>query len=170
MEQYALYLVIKEIAQQINNKIKYTFNDMDSNKGNVCGIYIKVAEPSEYRGISDGKYFNNIVRVQLLIQSDLSTNSYFECFECLSSVRDAIIGTYNVYRDVSPTKVGFSEGGELKYNDGTEQLKPAKVIITNANLLSDIINVGKSEQGKQRFSINIKVSYKIMLKEEEQYE
>ena len=41
MEQYVLYLVLKEIAKQLDSNFNYSFNDMDSNADNVCGIYIK---------------------------------------------------------------------------------------------------------------------------------
>ena len=60
MEQYVLYLILKEMVKNLDTSFKYTFNDMDSNSDYSVGIYIKGAEPSEYRSLKDGKYFNSL--------------------------------------------------------------------------------------------------------------
>ena len=76
MEQYILYLALKEMVNSLNNNFKCSFNDMDSNKDNVVGIYIKGAEPSTYRTLKDGKYYN-----MFAWDCDMTADEWYEMAE-----------------------------------------------------------------------------------------
>ena len=170
MEQYVLYLVLKEIAKQLDSNFNYSFSDMDSNADNVCGIYIKGAEPSEYRTLSDGEYYNIINRVQFLIQGGLDNDSLMNSLRLGSNIKDTLIRASNRYI-TAPSKIGkdgdgkiviTTDGNEETVTDGDEEtLESITVMLTKVDLLSGLVNIGKSEQGRPRYSINFRINYEL---------
>jgi len=180
MEQYVLYLVLKEIAKQLDSNFNYSFSDMDSNADNVCGIYIKGAEPSEYRTLSDGEYYNIINRVQFLIQGGLDNDSLMNSLRLGSNIKDTLIRASNRYI-TAPSKIGKdgdgkivittdgneetvtdTDGNEETVTDGDEEtLESITVMLTKVDLLSGLVNIGKSEQGRPRYSINFRINYEL---------
>lgn len=160
MEQYVLYLVLKELVKEFNSQFKYSFNDMDSNADNVAGIYIKGAEPSQYRTLSDGQYYNIINRVQFLIQGGLDNDSLMNCLRLGSNLKDALISASNRYI-IAPSKIGCNEDGQIVITEDGQTLQSITVVLTKVDLLSDLVSLGKSEQGKPRYSINFKINYEL---------
>lgn len=160
MEQYVLYLVLKEIAKQLDSNFDYSFNDMDSNADNVCGIYIKGAEPSQYRTLSDGEYYNIINRVQFLIQGGLDNDSLMNSLRLGSNLKDTLIRASNRYID-APSKIGKDGDGQIVPATDEETLECLTVVLTKVDLLSDLVNIGKSEQGRPRYSINFRINYEL---------
>lgn len=160
MEQYVLYLVLKEIAKELNSNFEYSFNDMDSNADNVCGIYIKGAEPSQYRTLSDGKYYNIINRVQFLIQGGLDNDSLMNSLRLGSNLKDALIRASNKYI-IAPSKIGIDGDGQIVIATDGQTLESLTVVLTKVDLLSDLVNIGKSEQGRPRYSINFRINYEL---------
>lgn len=160
MEQYVLYLVLKEIAKQLDSNFKYSFNDMDSNADNVCGIYIKGAEPSQYRALSGGEYYNIINRVQFLIQGGLDNNSLMNSLRLGSNLKDTLIRASNRYI-IAPSKIGKDEDGQIVIATDGQTLESLTVVLTKVDLLSDLVNIGKSEQGRPRYSINFRINYEL---------
>lgn len=160
MEQYVLYLVLKEIAKELNSNFEYSFNDMDSNKDNVAGIYIKGAEPSQYRTLKDGVYYNIINRVQFLIQGGLDNNSLMNSLRLGSNLKETLIRASNRYI-IAPSKIGVDEDGQIKIQEDGETLQGLTVVLTKVDLMSDLVSLGKSEQGRPRYSINFKINYEL---------
>lgn len=159
MEQYVLYLVLKNLVKKLNNEFKYSFNDMNSNGDNVAGVYVKGAEPSEYRALGDAHYFNIINRVQFLIQGSLDKNSLMGCLNLGSDIKKALINTYNVYI-TAPSEIGYDDSKNITI-DSKKITSTIDVMITKIDMLSDLVSLGKSEQGKPRYSINFKVYYEL---------
>ena len=160
MEQYVLYLILKEIAKQLDSNFNYSFNDMDSNADNVCGIYIKGAEPSQYRTISDGEYYNIINRVQFFIQGGLDNNSLMNCLKLGSNLKDTLIRSSNRYI-VAPSKIGKDGDGKIVIATDGQTLDSLTVVLAKVDMLSDLVNIGKSEQGRPRSSINFRMNYEL---------
>lgn len=160
MEQYVLYLVLKEIAKQLDSNFDYSFNDMDSNADNVCGIYIKGAEPSQYRTLSKGEYFNIVNRVQFLIQGGLDNNSLMNSLRLGSNLKDTLIRASNRYI-IAPSKIGKDGDGQIVIATDGQTLESLTVVLTKVDLLSDLVNIGKSEQGRPRYSINFRINYEL---------
>lgn len=160
MEQYVLYLILKELAKELDNNFKYSFNDMDSNADNVCGIYIKGAEPSQYRTLKEGVYCNTVNRVQFLIQGGLDNNSLMSSLSLGSKLKDALIRASNRYI-IAPPEVGYDEEGNIVKAKTGEILNRITVVLTKVDMLSDLVNIGKSEQGRPRYSINFKIYYEL---------
>lgn len=156
MEQYILYLALKEIVNSLNNNFKCSFNDMDSNKDNVVGIYIKGAEPSTYRTLKDGKYYNTINRVQFLIQGGLDNNSLLNCLNLSTMIKESLPATYNLYKNIA-----VKERDSKILNINIKDNNVVNLLIIKIDLMSDIISLGKSEQGRPRYSINFKVTYNL---------
>lgn len=160
MEQYVLYLVLKEIAKELDSGFGYSFNDMDSNADNVAGIYIKGAEPSQYRTIGSGEYFNIVNRVQFLIQGGLDNDSLMRCLKLGSKLKDNLIRASNRYI-IAPSKIGKDENGQIVIATEGQTLESLTVVLTKVDLLSDLVSLGKSEQGRPRYSINFKINYEL---------
>ena len=160
MKQYVLYLVLKEIAKELDSGFGYSFNDMDSNADNVSGIYIKGAEPSQYRTIGSGEYFNIVNRVQFLIQGGLDNDSLMRCLNLGSKLKDTLIRTSNRYI-IAPSKIGKDVNGQIVIATEGQTLESLTVVLTKVDLLSDLVSLGKSEQGRPRYSINFKINYEL---------
>lgn len=164
MEQYALYLALKNILLSLSDEFKYSFNDMDSNGKNVAGIYIKGAEPSKYRSISDGSYYNYVSRVQLLYQGDNNNNSLMNMLILVSKVRDALIRASNRIYTTSP-QISYM-GNSIVFRNKNEPLREeeeeVKVILTKVDLIGEVDFKGKTGQGLPKYSLNFKINYSLI--------
>ena len=160
MEQYVLYLVLKDIVSKLDNSFKYSFDDMDSNEGNVVGIYVRGGEPSQYRTLEKGVYYNVNNRVQFLIQGDLSNDSLMNCLKLGTKIKKTLSTTSNVYYTAS-SKVGLNVDGDIELQDGTKSLTDITVIMCKVDMIGDLVPIGKNEQGKPRYSINFKIQYEL---------
>lgn len=160
MEQYALYLALKLICQGINSTYRYTFNDMDFNKSNVCGIYIKGGEPSEYREIATGVYYNYSARVQFLIQGGLGNDSLMELLKLAGNIRNTLIQASNkVYNAAGQVKL--VDGAVLYDKDGDIEGEDVYVRLSLVALMGETDFKGKSSQGLPIYSLNLRVYYSI---------
>lgn len=147
MEQYALYLAIKKIIKELNNNYNISFNDMDFNKENSIGVYIKGGEVSNYRNISTGDYYNYIARVQLLLQGGKTVDSLYNLLNLASNIRNEIIHRSNSNMIIlSDNKILKSD---IEINFGL------------IKLLGDVSFDSKTSQGLPKYSINIKINYFI---------
>lgn len=160
MEQYALYLALKSIIVGLGGNYKYSFNDMDLNGKNVAGIFIKGAEPSEYRAVASGKYYNYSSRVQILIQGDNNNSSLMDMLGHISKVRETLIVASNGIYNTTP-QIKWIDG-EIQYNsDGTLQGDDVYVRLNKVDLLGEVDFKGKTGQGLPKYSLNLKVYYSI---------
>ena len=158
MEQYALYLIMKDQVKAIDSNYKCSFNDMDSNAPNVIGIYIKSGGTPRKREISTGKYFNYTARVQFLIQGDNNKNSLMTTMQLASSLRNALICDSNLE---------FPVNEQIKWVDGKIVYDPEdmlggndiSVLLTKVSLLGEVDFKGKTTQGLPKYSINFRVEY-----------
>lgn len=158
MEQYALYLVMKQKLNEIDDTLKCSFNDMDSNAANVVGIYIRGGSTPKDRELATGEYFNYTARVQFLLQGDNSKNSLMKIMSTASSLRKALIRCSNL---------GFSVNEQLKWVDGNVVYDPEdklggndiSVLLTKVSLLGEVDFKGKTTQGLPKYSINFMVEY-----------
>lgn len=162
MEQYALYLVLKKILNEISEVFRVSFNDMDFNKGNVCGIYIKAGEPSEYRLLGSGDYLNHSARVQFLFQGSLNNQTLFTMLDAASKLRETLCRSCN-RTIVAPPNIRWVDGELAVVNDDVpvEEGEEVTVTISLIALLGEVDFKGKSEQGIPRYSLNFKIYYSI---------
>lgn len=159
MEQFALYLFLKSIVNSIDDSIKCTFNDMDFNKPNSCGIYIKGSEQSSYRDIATGHYFNYGARVQFLLQGANSEDSLFNILNVASKIRDTLVLSCNKLYDID-TKVHMMQDGTIIIdNESTEDNISVRIILIH--LLGEVDFKGKTTQGLPKYSINFKILYNV---------
>lgn len=163
MEQYILYMVLKNIIKEISNDYKITFNDMDDNGVDVIGIYIKGAEPSQYRELGTGNYYNYTARAQLLLQCDNNTNSLFKLLNIVTRIRSALISTSNViYNNLS--NIRYSDGCFIRVgDDNIVEGEKINLGLSSISLLGETDFKGKTGQGKARYSLNFKINYFITI-------
>lgn len=170
MEQYILYLYMKQLVKSLDNDFSTSFNDMNFNKPYSVGIYIKGAEVSTYRDISDGSIYNFIHRVQFIIQGSNESDSLFKILELSSKLRSALIHTYNLIYNITTTeklqKQETSESEEENQEETeTERQTDYEIIITKVGLLGEVDFKGKTSQNIPRYSLNIKTEYSVKRKE-----
>ena len=164
MEQYALYLVIKEIIDNLGYNFKTSFNDYDINGDNVIGIIFKGGTNPQYRELSTGKYYGYTNRVQLIIQSGYTKASLLNTLSILKNIRDILTsGIINkVYRAGSMR----NSGGRLFINDNSGNDNSGNEVyvwITRTHLIGDVEFKSKSSQTRSIYSINMMFEYFIKL-------
>lgn len=147
MEQFALFLVLKALLISIDTSYSYHFNDMDANRPFECGVYIKGGEPSAYRSVSNQHYYNNIARVQILLQGDNSKDGLLSLLDLVSKIKEALILTSNSYYNIPA--------------DNYETFKNKKLMIISSKLMGDVNFEGRNDQELPRYSINLKFTYNI---------
>lgn len=158
MEQYALYLVLKDQVKNLDSTYKCSFNDMDSNATGVVGIYVKSGGTPRRREISTGEYYNYSARVQFIIQGDNTKESLMSTMNLASSLRKALIRDSNLE---------FIVNEQLKWVDGNIVYDPTNklggndisVLLIKVSLLGEVDFKGKTTQGLPKYSINFRVEY-----------
>lgn len=165
MEQYILYLYLKSVLKSINDVFKCSFNDMDMNKGNVCGIYIKGGEPSEYRDLASGNYINNTARIQFLLQGSDSTQSLFDVLDAVSKLKKALVISSNTVYNLSESDIE-----NLNSKLSSTKYEGVKLFINLTRLLGEVDFKGKTSQSLPRYSLNLHTYYSVNVVEAENIE
>lgn len=144
MEQYALFLTLKELLKDWQGQqFTFGFNDMNLNADFDCGVYIRGDKPGEYRDLTTGAYVNRVARVQFFTQSDLSAEGNIATSTFTGFIRNLLPLT--IHETVTVTyKEQFYE-----------------VTIIKASIINDVIPLGKSEQGRARYSLNAQITYTV---------
>lgn len=159
MEQYALYLSLRYLINSLNANYKTSFNDMDLNKGGVVGVYIRGAEPSDYRDLASGEYYNYSARVQLLFQCENNQDKLLEMLGLISKVRSALVRASNSINPTLPV-IRYLEREIIKGQPETQE-QEIKVRYNLTRLLGEVEFKGKTGQGLSMYSLNIKIFYNI---------
>lgn len=148
MEQYILFVVLKDIIKDLSdNKYAMTFNDMDFNKPNSIGVYIKGGEVSQYRELSTGNYYNYINRVQLVLQGDRTNESLVSLLKLATRIRSYMVLLSNASLDVPENKNIEEQGQKIQFG--------------LVKLLGEVNFNNKTSQGLPVYSINFKFQYTI---------
>lgn len=161
MEQYMLYLFIKNLLNDMCS-YKVTFNDIDMNAADRIGVYIKGGDPSEYRDIRTGRYYNISSRVQLLFQGSMSNEGLFTIMEVASRFRDKFTTMCNVLYPMTEDDLN-NLNSKL---DGV-QYESAELQISLVKLLGEVDFKGKTSQSLPRYSLNMAVYYQAHRVEKE---
>ena len=140
MEQYDLYLCLKQILAEYLTEFKISYNDLNVKADNSIGCYIKGSVVSKYRELSSGEYYNHTNRVTFRTNGKFEQGSIEKCLTLNSNIRDTLI----------------------KIKNSTYVLDNNKsVLISKINLLSDILYIGKDEQGRPQYSLNLSIEYSV---------
>ena len=161
MEQYALYLVMKKKVLELSNKFTCSFNDMDFNKPNVIGIYIKSGGTPSERALSDGGYYNYRARVQFIIQGDNSKQSLMDVLDIASSLRNTLSLCSNSSELLERANCELTWYNDKIVYDPTHQIEGYNILVTlcEVSLLGEVDFKGKSGQGLPKYSINFIMEY-----------
>lgn len=159
MEQYIVFLWIKSLLKSLNSGIAVSYNDMDFNASNVCGVYIKGADVTRYRELATSKYMNLTCRAEIVIQGGLTSDSLFNCLDLLDKFRSTAVLACNTL--IYVPEVIYVNGGLSLASGAEEDGSAVYLFISKASLLSDINFLGKNTQGKPMYSLNLKIDFKI---------
>jgi hypothetical protein len=156
MEQRALFLALKQICEGLPGQVfKLFYNDMDGNKGFNCGIYVSGERAGQYRDLNTGQYINRFARVQFLAQGDDSHNGNLETSAFCGYLRNVLSGT--VSKSFMVLGLAFDAGGFLIQDvDGSVVVEIIKTDVTQ-----DVVPLGKTSQGKARYSLNALITYTV---------
>ena len=91
MEQYNLYLCLKQILAEYLTEFKISYNDLNVKTDNSIGCYIKGSVVSRHRELSSGEYYNHINRVTFRTNGKFEHGSIEKCLELNSNIRDTLI-------------------------------------------------------------------------------
>lgn len=166
MEQYALYLVMKQQLLNIDSSFKCSFNDMDSNRPNSVGIYVKSGGTPRRREISTGSYYNYMARVQFDILGDNSKTSLMNVLSLASRLRNTLQNSSNKVFYVQDEQIKWVNGAIVYDPDGSLVGSDIEVILCKVALLGEVDSKGKTGQGLPRYSLNIRAEYYVKDKEE----
>lgn len=163
MEQYALYLYLKSIINNLGYKFKITFNDYDINGSNIVGILFKSGPSPKYRELNTGKYYGNTSRVQILVQSGTSKDSILKSLDLVSKLREILTTSIiNNKYTITSSEVGqnsdqFSSQFNLDENNESDDL--GYVLVTDVHLIGDVDFKGKTSQARSIYSLNLLINY-----------
>lgn len=164
MEQYVLYLILKNIIKDFDSNFKCTFNDMDFNKPYSCGIYVKGSDISKYRDIAKGNYYNYIARVQFILQGDTTGESLQSVLRLASKIRNSV-PTYinNIYNLQQSINMDINNNIIINndYTIDNEDTSNISLMLLMVRLLGEVNFIGKTTQGLPRYTINFNISYNI---------
>jgi hypothetical protein len=161
MEQYVLYLLFKDILKDdlLDLGFSISFNDIDIKKNKAVGCYVRGGQVSRYRELSSGSYINVNNRVSFRANCGLTKDELMDGLSLLNNIKYKVIKLNNkiLTLDSLPVRIVNGEFVECEGLTGS-----CKIVISNISLLSDILFLGKTEQGISRYTLNINVVYKIM--------
>lgn len=156
MEQFVLYLVIKQIINSINSKFKVSFNDMSITSEYVIGVYIKGSPTSSYRSLSTGRLYNYGARIQVVGQGGRDKAGLMELLDLMSKLRDIVIRAPNTtYSDIDG--VSMVDGDIVLGNEGSS----LNLTLAQTRLLGEVNFDGVSEQDLPKYSLNLQTFYFI---------
>lgn len=160
MEQYALYLVLKDLITKLGYDFKISFNDYDINGDNVIGIMFKSGANPEYRELSTGKYYGYANRVQILVQSSYSKISLVDTLNLIQEIREVLTsGISNNSYKVDALK--YTNGKIVSKTEDVDYGQDVLVGITSTHLIGDVDFKSKSSQNRSLYSLNLLFKYYI---------
>lgn len=161
MRQYGLFCGIKQIIKEYTSDYNITYDDMNDDKENSIGVYIRGGLNGTYRKLSTAEYVNKRDRVQIIIQSGRSKESVIKSRELGNKIEDRFPTLFNTEILLDKDKCGYNSEHEfiIKEKGDEEELTQAALVINKTDPQSGLIMAGKTEQGLSRYSINFIVEY-----------
>jgi hypothetical protein len=161
LEQYCLYLVLKDLINNIGFNYKISFNDYDINSDNIIGILFKSGNNPKYRELSTGKYYSYTNRVQLIIQSSYSKDSLIELLNLIYKIREVLTSDIN-NKKYKVSSVKYIAGKFSLINNNTNiDGEDVYVTISKTHLIGDVDFKSKTSQTRSIYSLNLMFDYFI---------
>lgn len=155
MDIYVLYKIFKVILEDLDYSI--TFNDRDEIKPNSLALYFRGGEVSHYRDLVEGVYVNKSTRLQVLVQSGRDHNNILKVLNDLQIIRSRLEQLNNKSYQLNE---GFTvSNGSVQYNPTSSDA--ITVIFIKTDVIGEINNLGKTEQGLSLYDLNFKIWYAI---------
>lgn len=161
LEQYALYLVLKDIINKLGYGFEISFNDYDINGDNIVGITFKSGNNPKYRELSTGKYYGYTNRVQFTIQSGNTKSSLLNTLNLIGDIREVLTSSIinNKYIVSSLRCIDGKITEDIDGNSGEE----VYVWVTNVHLIGGADFKGKTSQTRSIYTINTMFEYYVQI-------
>lgn len=155
-----------ELKSRITEQVDYSINNgfIDYSKDYSISTYIADIAPTRVR-LSGEKYEGHTATLQLLFQSGIDTDSVLTTRSIIQDVEDYLAQLQNQFMkttkefEILPNgkihRVKTEEERQVEDADGVN------LFVSNASLITSTITLGKSENGRQLFSINAAIAYYI---------
>lgn len=155
-----------ELEKVITEQVDYSINNgfIDYSKDYSISTYIADIAPTRIR-LSGEKYEGHTATLQFIFQSGIDTDSVLTTRSIIQDVEDYLIQLQNQFMrttnefEILPNgkinRVKNEEDRQVKNADGVN------LFVSNTSLVTSTIPLGKSENGRQLFSINAAIAYYI---------
>ena len=160
MRSLVLYSALKKAILSKWPKQFITNSFIDYNVDNDLGIYAKDIGPLKSL-LNKNKYNGRVATVQFIFQGTQDETDYYTNRTFCSSLENYILSLQNKVL-ITAANYAVNNAGDIVYDD-----KPAtghngiEVLISSTDLVSSIVNIGKSPDGRPLFSINFNITYFI---------
>lgn len=168
MRTLVLYSALKnELPNCITEQVEYTINNgfLDYNKDYGISTYITDVRPTRVR-LSGEKYEGHTATLQLLFLAGLTPDSVITTRSIIEDVESWLAELQNKKITTTSDFEILSNGKIHKVTDETDrQVQDATGIdlfISSTKLFTSTIQLGKTENGRELFSLNAAFSYYIL--------
>lgn len=145
-ESYLIYLYFKQIMQDISG-INATYNDMQTNKQKQIGINVSKPQTVSKRKLNTGEAVSRKAFITVVINCENSKEGILLGEGYLEKLRDICERTHNKMIYFKESELGTKE-------DYTDYLS-----ISQIDLQSDVINLGKNNFDIPRKSLKVRINY-----------
>ena len=162
LEQYALYLVLKDIINKLGYGFEISFNDYDINGDNIVGITCKDGNTPKYRELSTGKYYGCTNRVQFIIQSGITKSSLINTLNLISNIKEIL--TSNIINNKYIVSSLRYIDGKIIENTNDKSGEDVYVWVTKIHLIGGGNDFkGKTSQTRSIYAINTMFEYYVQI-------
>lgn len=160
MDDFILYLLFKQIILSLDSEYTVRFRDVQVNKNNCVGVFIKGGEvDNSTRNLNNATYNRRSARVQVVIQGGDDEGTMFKALALKDKLRDTITRAYNdKYIVQAPLR---EDNGVLIYDSDVTN-RDVEIKLIRVNLLGEPDFKGYTSQGISRDIINFRVEYVII--------
>lgn len=155
-----------ELEKVITEQVDYSINNgfIDYSKDYSISTYIADIAPTRIR-LSGEKYEGHTATLQFIFQSGIDTDSVITTRSIIQDVEDYLIQLQNQFMRTT-NEFEILPNGKIHRvkTEEDRQVTDAygvNLFVSNTSLVTSTITLGKSENGRQLFSINAAIAYYI---------
>lgn len=145
-EQEMIYRYIKSKTDDLDLSA-CTFNDIDIKSTNSLGVFIKGSQVTSNRRLSDGTYIARLAHIVLNLNCNKTKAGIFEGVEKLEKLRNTFEREHNGFM--------YFKNNQVSNRDDFDEF----LNISQIELMSDIVYLGKNSFEIPGYSLRIKLTY-----------
>lgn len=161
MEQYCIYLAVKQILSSLNCPDNApTYGVLSDIKENALGVYIVGRTILRNRLLSSGKYCRKANTVRLRMQSGKTAESIMNWETFNNKLINLAPSLCNVEYKLDKNIIGFDAYGNITRTK-SDITSGIKVMFIRTDTPTGVENRGRSSQGLTRYRCDLAIEYNI---------